>query len=284
VSAVGAPRGLAAALMAVALTFPAAVPAQNAADPSYRVGPNDEIRVEVLEDQDLNVQRRVASDGSVSLPLIGEVSVEGLTTDEARAHIEAALERDFLRQATVTVSVAVVRSRPITVLGAVQQPGIVYLSGDWRLSQALAAAGGVTESNRGEVEVRRQSSIGLSDTLEVDLHALLRRGDASIDVPVFAGDVVNVHVASDITVYFLGEISSQGAVTIKGNERATLLTAIARAGGLTDRAASKLVIRRNRDGGEPIEIVANFRRILAGADPDIELQDGDFILVKEAFL
>lgn len=267
---------------AAALSLPAR--AQEGADPGYRIGPNDEIRVEVMEDAALNVQRRVSAGGAVNLPLVGELQVAGLTAEEAGARLETALERDFLRQATVTVAVVAARSRPITILGAVQRPGTVYLTGDWRLSQALAAVGGLSDTSRGAAEIRRQSSLGLSDTLEVDLEALLRRGDESIDVPVFAGDVVNVQVASDVTVYFLGEISSQGAITISGTERATLLTAIARAGGLTDRASSKLTIRRERDGDGPLEISANFRRILAGTDPDIELEDGDLIIVKEAFL
>jgi polysaccharide export outer membrane protein len=142
----------------------------------------------------------------------------------------------------------------------------------------------VATANQGKVRVRRTAANGLTDEIEIDLAALLGRGDRSLDVPLLANDAVTVPVASDITVYFLGESTSQGAVTLKGTERATLLTAIARAGGLTDRAASKLVIRRNRPSGDPIEIVANFRRILAGNDPDVELEDGDLIIVKEAFL
>jgi len=240
--------------------------------------------VEVVEDPALNVQRRVSGSGTVIMPLIGEVDVQGVTAEEARVLIETALELDYLRQATVNVVVLETRSQPISVIGGVQKPGTIFLGGDWRLSEALAAAGGVTESSRGMAEVRRESSIGLSDRLEVDLIALLREGDESLDIPIFVGDVIRVEVGTDITVYFLGEIGSQGAITIKGTERATLLTAIARAGGLTDRAASKLVIRRTRPGAEPLEIVANFRRILAGTDPDLELQDGDLIVVKEAFL
>lgn len=276
--------GVAAVLLAAFLTWPVPAASQVGAESGYRMGPNDEIKVEVLEDDNLNVERRVSSSGTVALPLVGEISVRGLTVEEVRARIKAALERDYLRQATVNVTVAQARSQPISVIGAVQKSGTVYLSGDWRLSQALAAAGGVTEANRGIAEIRRQSSLGLSDRLEIDLIALLRRGDESLDVPILAGDVINVIIATDITVYFLGAIGTQGAITIKGTERATLLTAIARAGGLTDRAASKLVIRRDRGGAEPLEIVANFRRILAGTDPDVELQDGDLIVVKEAFL
>lgn len=260
------------------------VGAQSIAEPGYRLGPSDRIEIVVLEDENLNVQRQVSSGGTVVVPLVGELEVGGSTLEQVRARIKQALERDYLRQATVDVSLVDARSQPISIIGAVRNPGTVYLGGAWRLSRAIAAAGGVTEANRGWVEVRRQAANGLSDRLEVDLRALLEQGDESLDIPIVAQDVINVLMATDITVYFLGEIGSQGAINIKGTERATLLTAIARAGGLTDRAASRLVIRRNRDGAEPIEIIANFRKILAGVDPDVELEDGDLIVVKEAFL
>lgn len=277
-------KRLAVAIVTVLIGSSAALEAQSGAEPGYRLGPNDEVRISVLEDSSLNVQRFVSNSGGLTLPLVGEIEVGGLTVEQVSQRIKTILERDYLRQATVDMSVLQARSQPITVTGAVQRPGTLFLSGAWGLSQAIAAAGGLSESSRGLAEIRRQAPNGLSDRLEVDLEALLRRGDQSLDVPIFANDVIHVLPATDITVYFLGEISSQGAVTIKGTERATLLTAIARAGGLTDRAASRVVIRREREGDEPIEIVANFRRILAGSDPDIELEDGDLIVVKEAFL
>jgi polysaccharide export outer membrane protein len=275
---------LAVAMLALVVVEPARLAGQTDPGVGYRLGPNDEIAVQVLEDQSLDGPRRVSSSGTVVLPLVGEIPVQGKTANEVAALIEATLERSYLQQATVGVLVTEHRSQPVSVTGAVGQPGNVYLDGPWRLSRVIAAAGGLAAANQGTARIRRTAANGLSDEVEIDLRALLDRDDTSLDVPVLAHDAITVPVAADITVYFLGEISSQGAVTIKGTERATLLTAIARAGGLTDRAASKLVIRRNRMEDQPIEIEANFRRILAGNDPDIELQDGDLIVVKEAFL
>ena len=266
----------------VALSAPAG--GQTSADASYRLGPNDQIRIVVLEDANLNVERRVSSAGTVVIPLVGSIDVGGKTVEEVKAGLKAALERDFLRQATVDVGVVDARSQPISIMGAVKNPGTVYLGGTWRLSQAITAAGGVAQGNQGVVEIRRQASNGLSDRLRVSLTELLEQGDETLDVPIMARDVINVLEAADITVYFLGEVRTQGAITISGTESATLLTAIARAGGLTDRAANRLVIRRNREGAEPLEMTANYKRILAGSDPDLALEDGDLIVVKEAFL
>jgi polysaccharide biosynthesis/export protein len=275
---------VAALALACALTPTAPLTAQTGGGVAYRLGPDDEIAVQVLEDAGLATRRRVAASGTVVLPLVGEIAVGGLTAEEAAQRIKEALERQYLQQATVEVQITEHRSQPVSITGAVGQPGNIYLDGPSRLSQAIAAAGGLAAANQGRVLIRRTAANGLTDELEVDLAALMERGDRSVDVPILAHDAITIPVAADITVYFLGEISSQGAVTIKGTERATLLTAIARAGGLTDRAASKVTIRRNRGGEQPLEIVANFRRILAGSDPDIELEDGDLIVVKEAFL
>jgi len=277
-------RRAAAILVVVAAALACPLRAQTPSEATYRVGPGDEVAVQVLEDGDLAVERRVSPSGTIVLPLVGEIEIAGRTPAEVATLLKTALERRYLQQATVDVQITEHRSQPVMVTGAVGQPGNIYLDGPWRLSQALAAAGGLDPSSQGRALVRRTSANGLTDELEVDLTALIERGDRTLDIPILAHDAITVPVASDITVYFLGEISSQGALTIKGTERATLLTAIARAGGLTDRAASKLVIRRNRGADQPLEIVANFRRILAGSDPDIELENGDLIVVKEAFL
>jgi protein involved in polysaccharide export with SLBB domain len=71
-------------------------------------------------------------------------------------------------------------------------------------------------------------------------------------------------------------------LTFKSSERITLLAAIAHAGGLTDRAGRILVKRADRTDG-PGELTVDYKRILAGTAPDVELRPGDVIVVKESF-
>ena len=84
---------LAVAIVTVSLALAAPLAGQVGADPTYRIGPNDEISIEVLEDENLNVQRRVSGAGRVSLPLVGELAVDGHTAEEVRAQIKAVLEK-----------------------------------------------------------------------------------------------------------------------------------------------------------------------------------------------
>jgi protein involved in polysaccharide export with SLBB domain len=74
-----------------------------------------------------------------------------------------------------------------------------------------------------------------------------------------------------------------GALAFDGGERVTLLAAIARAGGLTDRASKKILIKRRSRSGEEIELTADYRRVVSGKDPDPELEEGDVIVVQESF-
>lgn len=250
---------------------------------AYRIGPGDVVALQVFEEESLNVERRVEPDGSIRLPLLGDVQVAGRTQAEAASLIKTELERSYLQRATVTLEVREFRSRQVSMLGAVRNPGSLYMSGDWTLFQAITAAGGLTETHGSSIHVLRRSANGLSDQLEIPVDDLLVRGDAAVNIPLQPDDVVNVAMAQDVTVYFLGEVAQAGAVTLSTRSPITLLTAIARAGGLTDRAAHRIVVKRKLGDGSTVEFEAHYDRLLSGEEQDLELQEGDLIVVKESF-
>lgn len=248
----------------------------------YQVGPRDLLEIQVLEVPELHqVSRRVSEAGTLRLPLLGEIEVEGRTVPELTARLEELLEADYVRRATVNVEVSEIRFRPISVIGAVRKPGDLGSPGGWTLLEALTAAGGLSENHGDEIHVLRRATNGLSDQVTISVEALIERADPRVNVPIFANDLINVERRTSVTVYCLGEFANQGALAFDSTERITLLAAVARAGGLTDRASSKIVIRRPGDGGG--EITVSYKRILAGKEPDPELYDGDKLIVKESF-
>ncbi len=255
-------------------------------DSSYRVGPGDELAIEVYEDDSIEGSWTISNDGTVSLPLAGPIEVAGGTVDEVAQTVRRVLEESYLQRATVTVSVTQYRSQPIRVLGAVVEPGTHFLTSRWTLFDALTAAGGLTEQHDGRIEITRTSIDGrLSESLTIPTDRIAGGSTSAENLIVRAGDVIVAPIAADITVYFLGEVATQGPLTLSARGGgATLLTAIAKAGGLTDRASPRITIRRERGDGSRDEIAANFRRILAGDDLDIPLVDGDLVVVKESFL
>lgn len=250
----------------------------------YRVGPKDLLEIKVFEVPELNIERRIDADGTVDLPLLGKVKVEGLTSTEAADRLKAHLEATYVQRASVAVQVREFRSKPITVLGAVRQPGPLAYTGAWTLLDALAAAGGVQDGSVGDrIYILRRAQTGLTDQIFVNVEDLILRADPDANLPIYPNDLINVPSRTSITIYCLGQFRSPGALSFTSTDRITVMTTIARAGGLTDRASSSLIIKRRDRAGKDIEIPVNAKRVLSGKDPDVELQSGDVLIVKESF-
>lgn len=283
VEATGRSSGATLLLVVVMGAFASAAIAQTSPAPGYRIGPKDLLEVKVFEVPELNIERRVSDEGSINLPLIGDVPVAGLTDAELADRLKALLESRYVQRASVSVFIKEFRSRPITVLGAVRQPGELKFSGRWTLLEAISAAGGLADNRGDTIFVLRRAGNGLSDQIAISVEDLIVRADPDANIPIFSNDLINIPPRVEVTVFCLGEVRSPGALNFQSTQRITLLSAIARAGGLSDRASKKLTIKRRERSGRDVELEADFRRILAGKAPDIELQDGDVVVVKESF-
>lgn len=270
-----------AALAAIAAA-PAAAQTVPVRAEGYRIGPKDLVQVQVFEVPELNVERRVNENGTINLPLIGDVDAAGLTQEELTARLKTLLESKYVQRASTNVEVREFRSKPISVIGAVKQPGNLAFSGRWTLLEAITAAGGLAESHGRLIYVLRRADNGLSDQIAVDADDLFVRADPKANIPIVANDLINVSPVVEVTVYCLGEVGKPGALTFKSTERISVLAVIARAGGLSDRAASKILVRRAQSAGGP-EVSVDYKRVLAGKDPDMTLAEGDVVVVKESF-
>src|SRR5512140_1963910 len=158
----------------------------------YRLGPKDLLEIKVLEIPELNVERRVADNGTVTLPLLGSFSVQGLTAAEARDQLGTLLKEKYVNRADVSIVIKDFANKPVSILGAVQRPGSLNISGRWFLLQAISAAGGVTEAAGRKIYVLRRADNGLSDTLEVSTEDLFRGASQMWNIPIYPSDVVNV--------------------------------------------------------------------------------------------
>jgi polysaccharide biosynthesis/export protein len=250
----------------------------------YRLGPKDLLQIQVFEAPEFNSEVRVGEDGRINLPVVGELFVDGLTDHELAARVKTLLEERYVQRATVVIQVKEFRSRPISVIGAVTRPGPLSFSGRWNLLEVLTAAGGLAPQHGDVIYVLRRAENGLSDQLSIRVDDLLVKADRRVNIPIFANDLINVPAKVDVTVFCLGEVQRPGAHVFKSTERITLLTAIARAGGLTDRASRRILIKRGGDArGAAEEIEVDYRRLLAGRVPDVELKEGDVVVVQESF-
>ena len=176
------------------------------------------------------------------------------------------------------------RSRPILVVGAVRTPGNLAFPGRWTLIEALAAAGGLSDAHGDALYVLRRAENGLSDQVAIRIEDLFVRGDPRANIPIFANDLINVPVTVEVTVFCLGEVLTPGAIKFKSTERITVLSVIARAGGLTDRASKKMAIKRRKGESLQEQVDVDYKKILAGKEPDLALADGDVLVIKESLL
>ncbi len=269
-------------LYLVALVQPA-LAQTDSRNPTYRIGPRDLVQVKVFETDQLNGSFRVSEDGDITLPLVGKVPISGLTEAEAALRVKGVLEEKSLQRASVSVQVLEYRSNPISVIGAVRQPGSLSFVGRWTLLEALTAAGGLSNEHGAVIHVLRRSENGLSDQVSIRSDDLLVRADQRVNIPIYPGDLINVPGEVEVTVFCLGEVEKPGPVAFKSSQRISLLTAISQAGGLTDRASRKIAIKRTELGGRTTEIAVDYKEILSGKASDVDLQAGDVIVVKESF-
>jgi len=253
------------------------------ASSDYQIGPKDLLEIRVLEIPELNVERRVSDNGSLDLPLLNEMNVGGLTAPEVRDRIEKALTSKYVNRANVSVVVKEFTNKPVSVLGAVQKPGSLSISGRWTLINAITAAGGLTGVAGKKVLVLRRADNDLSDALEIDTDDLFGGATPFGNIPILPGDVINIPPRKSLMVFCLGEVKSPGALQFESDDRLTLLSVIAKAGGLTDRASKTIHIKSKTADGADVEKTVDFKRIVAGKDPDPPIAPNDVIIVKESF-
>ncbi len=140
----------------------------------YRIGPGDLISVIVYDEPDLSLERvRVGSEGSVSFPLIGEVSIKGLSAKEIEKRLQTLLLNGYLKNPKV--SVAILEFRLFFISGQVKRPGgYPYVQG-LSVRQAIALAGGMTVrgSNKKINKILEQTG----DEVRVDINSKVAPGD-----------------------------------------------------------------------------------------------------------
>lgn len=274
------------AVLFAVLCAVAPVYAQQSDDGStdYRIGPRDLLEIKVLEIPELNVERRVLENGTVELPLVGALQISGLTPLEASSRLSNVLTSKFVNRANVTVVVKEYANKPLSIVGAVARPGALNVSGRYTLLEALSAAGGLTSQAGKKIYVMRTASNGLTDILEVRTDDLFRSSASSQwNIPIYPSDVVNVPARTTVKVFCLGEVKAPGALEFDSDDRLTLLTVIAKAGGLTDRASRKIRITRRGAGGEDVETVVDYKSVVNGETPDPQLNADDVVIVKQSF-
>ncbi len=269
-------------LAAICLLFSAfSASAQEIPIPEFKVGPGDLLDINVFGVEQLNTTVRISEAGKVTLHLLGEVEVGGLTKPELEKKLTQLLTK-YLQDPQVTIFIKEYASKVVYVQGAVVKPASYPLMGRQSLRHIIALAGGLAPQAGNEIIVIRELAGGGGSSLTVSINDLMIKGDPKANIPLEAGDVVNVPVDQEIVIYVLGQVRTPGAQTFKKSSQPTLLKAVTKAGGFSDRASKgDIRIKRKDANGKEIEIPVNAKDILRGKKPDLALQAEDIIYVGE---
>ena len=260
----------------------AAASSQEGYSKDYRIGPKDLLEINVFGVDQLNRKVRVSEDGKITLPLLGEISVEGLTKSDLEKNLAKLLQEKYIQNPQVTVFILEYQSKKVSVIGAVKNTGNYELLGRQTLLQIISQAGGFTTEAGNEIIVIRQLPDGSSTSLNISLENLMVKGDAKLNIPLEPNDIINVLIDKIVYVYVTGEVKQPGALAVRKSNIPTLLRAIAQAGGFTDRASKGSVVLKRRDeNGKETKEEVNVKNIIKGKKPDIQLKENDVVIVSE---
>jgi polysaccharide export outer membrane protein len=186
------------AAVAAAMLFASARPAlaqgpAGAGADNYRIAANDLVGVNVFQELDLSTQARVDADGTITMPLIGTVSMKGRTVEQAAAEITRLLADGYLVSPQVTVNVITYAKKTFTVLGQVAKPGTFEIPDNQTVTllDAVGMAGGFTRiAKQGKVYLKRHTG-GSVKIFEYDAKGLAV-SHGSQAVAIQEGDVITV--------------------------------------------------------------------------------------------
>lgn len=243
----------------------------------YLLGPGDTIIVSVQRHPEFSGELLIPYDGQINIAGVGVISAAGKTLTELGQDIAERLTAR-LREPEVTVSLKSPREQKIYVSGAVKTPGAFDLKPNWRLMEALTAAGGVVQEadhTKSVVAIIRGTT---GERISFKLSDILIETPAA-NPSLFAGDVIIVDPGEVISVYVTGKVKAPGFYTL-GKDNADVLRAIALAGGALQDAQLSAVKIVHSTGNAHVVNITN-RTSDSQASQNIALQSGDIIIVPE---
>jgi protein involved in polysaccharide export with SLBB domain len=152
------------------------------------IGYMDNVEVRVFREDDLTTRGQLSADGTITMPLIGAVRIQGLTTDQAASAIKRKLADGYLVKPEVSVSIEARIRKTVTVLGQAQRPGVFELPANRKLTvvEAIGMAGGMTRiANAKKVTLKRGGQVQVLNLKDIT-------SGKGADIPLQDGDMITI--------------------------------------------------------------------------------------------
>jgi polysaccharide export outer membrane protein len=254
--------------------------------PPQRLGPGDLVSVSVYAAPELSRPVRVATDGTVRLPMLNQpVKAGNEMPDQLAKSISEELKSEKLMvDPLVSVTVYEYLSRPVIINGAVRHPTTFQAFGDTTLLTALAKADGLAPEAGPDLIVNVPQTgpdgerTGRAQT--VSIKSLMSGSDPNLNVELHGGEVITVPVAPK--VYVVGNVKKPGAYAVQDATATSVLKMLAACEGLSPYATKEAYIYRQAPGNsQKEEIPVPLLSIMQRKSPDVTLHGGDIFYIPD---
>lgn len=283
-------------LAASTLLCQAAVPPGGAANAgNYELGPDDQISIRVQDLDKLQLHDslapRIDVNGNLNLPVIGHLHAQGLTVNQLEQEIARKLG-NILQNPNVSVSIMQYRSHPVSVLGAVRNPGVLQVVQQKRLLEVLSLAGGLAPDAGDKIKISRRTSMGplplgnvAADSSgdyevgQVDVRTLMQAARPDLNIEMRDNDVVTVPRAE--LIYVIGAVKKAGGFPLNDRDQMSILQALSLAEGFDHAASPKSarLLREEGSGQDRKEMTINLKPIMTGSAPDVPMRANDILFI-----
>ena len=259
---------------------------------TYLLGPDDQLEISGPELTDMpNKPVRIDGEGDIAVPLAGSVHVAGMTVQQTEQELNKALSK-YIRHPQVVVNVAEVRSQPVSVLGAVNSPGVHQVQGHKTVLEMLALAGGIRQDAGYSIRITRQlewgcislpgaqlDASGKFSVAEVNLRKIMDAKTPEENIQIFPHDVISVPKAE--MVYVIGEVHRSGGFVLGEHKSISVLQALSLAEGLNTGADPRhaKILRLKPEADQRVEVAVDVKDALNGKKPDMPLQGEDILFI-----
>jgi len=258
----------------------------------YLLGPDDQVKIWALGiDEIPTTPRRIDPSGFVDLPLLGRIRAAGLSVNQFKEALLTAAAKE-VREPQVSVEIAEFGSQPVTVMGAVNTPGVHQLHNRKTLAEVLSMAGGLRNDAGAAIKITRLASwgpiplpgatadsTGRYTVAEVGVKDLLSAKDPAQNILIRPNDVLTIPAAS--TVYVIGAVLKPGGFPLTERDGISVLQALAMAQGLgpTPAPGDSKILRTQPGATGPTEIAVDLTKIMQGRGEDVMLRPNDVLIV-----